>query len=452
MTTYTSKRIALLVARNNFVYRGVGAYCKSILDWALSQGHTIDVISDNYVRDNGLFDAYRDQVNWYQPSDIIEEKNWRELSAFKNSFNTELSLNFRNGLIRALRKHSYDLVITNVGEALHAVTSIGLHKVTTVLHPTHHESEAGVPMAHNMFAPGVTDVFQSLCSLPDVHLACQSTWVQQHCQAYTGKTDECAVVAPIVPELGLLDFDKLPQTQWGVGFVGPWEPRKNPEAYIEALKQAGLPGVAIVPSDTSAEKFKQKFKEAGIEYKIYVGVTGDEKTQIIRGLAAAYHPAISETFGLGALETAHTCPTILLADYDWSHVHADYCTVVNKDAVADTLKSLYGKGVSDATKVALEQRHQQAVATLEGFLNRIKDTKRTKNSFYEQLDTDQLVHHEQFVNELPSFCTDEIYKLARACYQEGVDTLHSKGGTYYRITGCGVEPQEDSDVFSKLFG
>jgi hypothetical protein len=135
--------------------------------------------------------------------------------------------------VEALRNHTYDLIITNTGEALDAVTSIGVHKYCPVLHPTHHESEAGVKVRHDIFSPGVTDQYRALCNLPDVLLACQSEWVQGHAQTqYPNKTEQCLVVPPLVPEMELLDFSTLPTERWGVGFIGPWEPRKNPEAYI----------------------------------------------------------------------------------------------------------------------------------------------------------------------------------------------------------------------------
>ena len=178
MTLKQTKRIGVLVARNNFVYRGVGAYAKSIIDWALNAGYHIDVISDDAVRDNGLFNTYIGKVQWIQPDNFVEDRIYKELSSFSKPFDTALSLNFRNALVKALSKHTYDMIITNVGEALDAVTGIGVHKYCTVLHATHHESEAGVKVLHDIFSPGVTDHYRALCNLPDVLLACQSEWVQ----------------------------------------------------------------------------------------------------------------------------------------------------------------------------------------------------------------------------------------------------------------------------------
>jgi glycosyltransferase involved in cell wall biosynthesis len=452
MTLKQTKRIGVLVARNNFVYRGVGAYAKSIIDWALNAGYHIDVISDDAVRDNGLFNTYIGKVQWIQPDNFVEDRIYKELSSFSKPFDTALSLNFRNALVKALSKHTYDMIITNVGEALDAVTGIGVHKYCTVLHATHHESEAGVKVLHDIFSPGVTDHYRALCNLPDVLLACQSEWVQSKSQAqYTNKTKECLIVPPLVPEQELLDFTTLPTERWGVGFVGPWEPRKNPEAYINALKASGLPGVVLVPSSASAKKFEERFKKEGIEYKIHIGVTGLEKTRIIQSLGAAYHPAVSETFGLGALETAHTCPTILLKKNDWSHAHKDYAIIVDESEVADVLKEVYGTGVVEPIQQQLIKRNDDIRKLLCQLAEREKIATVPKNNFYKELEAKGLIKHSDFTQAQSTFCTDEIYKMLKIPAVEIVEVLHSYNETYYRTRGSNLLPDESGDPRSNLF-
>jgi len=453
MTLKLTKRIGMLVARNNFVYRGVGAYAKSIIDWALAQGYHIDIISDAAVRNNGLFDQYQGRVQWIQPDETFDDKVYKELSSFSKPFDTALSLNFRNSLVKALRRHTYDLIITNVGEALDAVTSIGLHKYCTVLHPTHHESEAGLVVKHDIFSPGVTDHYRALCNLPDVHLACQSDWVFDNAiQQYSTKdAAELVVVSPLVPEPELLNFDTLPTQRWGVGFVGPWEPRKNPESYIDALKKSGLPGVVLVPSDTSAKKFKERFEKEGIEYKIHVGVTGKVKTEIIQSLAAAYHPAVSETFGLGALETAHTCPTVLLKKNDWSHAHSDYALIVDEDQVPELLKQVYGAGVDKELQTQLLERHNTISQELCTLVQRDITDKVPKNNFYTELEKTGLVKHEDFTQSQASFCTDEIYKMLKIPTIGSVEILHSYNETYYRNKGSDLLPDKSANPLANLF-
>lgn len=451
MTITQTKRIGILVARNNFVYRGVGSYVKSIIDWALKNNYFVDIISDDKVRNNGLFDQYQSRVNWITPNVTVSDAIYKELSAFSKPFDTVLSLNFRNALINATKRHTYDLIVTNVGEALDAVTGLGVHKYCNVVHPTHHESEACLPIKHDIFSPGVSEKYSSLCSLPSVTLACQSNWVRGHVVSrHPDKAHEILEVPCLVPELSLLEFPEVDQ-RWGVGFIGPWEPRKNPEAYIAALKQAKLPGVAIVPSEASAKKFAAKFTEAGIEYKIHVGVSGEEKVRVLQSLAAAYHPAVSETFGLGALETAHCCPTVLLTNYQWSYVHSQYCEVVEEKSADLTLQKVYGKPVSTEVKTALIERQARAERLLNNLTERVA-AKKTSNNFYTELENTGLVKHSEFTAKMASFCTDEIYKMLRLPAIGTVEVLHSKDETYYRVAGTDVMPQETlSETTSPLF-
>ena len=449
MTAKQTKRIAILVARNNFVYRGVGSYVKSIIDWALKNDFFVDIVSDDKVRNNGLFDSYDGKVNWFTPITTYNDSTYKELSAFSKPFDTALSINFRNSLIEALKKHTYDLIVTNVGEALDAVTGLGVHKYCTVIHPTHHESEAGLIVRHDIFSPGVSEKYQTLCNIPDVILACQSSWIKTHADAkYPTKTDDCRIFPLLVPEPDLLNFTK-PAERWGVGFVGPWEPRKNPEAYIAALKKTKLPGVAIVPSEASAKKFESKFKEAGVQYKIHVGVCGQAKVDIFKSLAAAYHPAVSETFGLGALETAHCCPTVLLEKNEWSHVHSEYCTITTEQYAADKIAELYGQDVSAETQAKLIARQKFAESLLLDIVER-PEVKKTTNNFYAELDKSGLVNHADFVDGLASFCTDEIYKMLRLPGVESVEVLHTLTSTYYRTKGSNLLPEEENAA-SALF-
>jgi hypothetical protein len=275
--------------------------------------------------------------------------------------------------------------------------------------------------------------------------------VREHTtQLYPNKVDECITVGPMVPELDLLNFDALDtEKQWGVGFIGPWEGDKAPELYVNAVKEAGLPAVVICPSDVSEKKFRKAFEDAGIEYKIHVGVTGKEKTDIIRTFAAAYHPSLTETFGLGVLETAHTCPTILLSKRKWSVAHKDYCVIAEENEVPELLKKVYAQGVFN--RQALIDHYRRSMATLNALINQPKVPRKNKNSLTEAIDGQGLIKQEDFVNGLPSFCSDEIYKLARMTAQQEVEVLHTKDSTFFRVAGNGMEPDEKSDIFSSLF-
>lgn len=440
----SSSRIAIVVPRQSFVYRGVGAYCKSIIDFALANNVAVDIISDDAVRDNGMFDAYAGKVNWYIPESIYNDKVYKQLSTFNKPYDTALVLNLRNAMIRAAANHSYDCIITNTGEALDAITGIGLHTVTRVGHATHHESEASVEICSDIFTRGVSDRYAALCKLPGITLLCQSNWVVNKLILRGIDAKNCVMAQPLLTEAELANFDSLPATGWGVGFIGPYEPRKAPDEFIRAVSQAKLPAVVLTPSEASAKKFKEKLTDAGVEHQVHVGLTGKAKVSVLRGLAAAYHPAQSETFGLGVYETAHCCPTIVLKEREWSNVHADYAQVVDKDAVVTTLQQCYNQKHM-VNQAALIKTHQRAAKTWQQLFVADKNKKPTKNNFYTELDSKQIIKHSDFAAIAKSFCTDEIHKLMRLPTVEGIETLHTTSDTYYRYQGSVVEiPQTDN--------
>jgi glycosyltransferase involved in cell wall biosynthesis len=450
---YNTARIAILVPRQSFVHRGVGVYCKSIIDFALRQCINVDIISDDHARDNGLLDAYQGRVSWFTPRQRYDDKVFKELSTFGKPYDVGTVLNLRNSLIEALRHHSYDLVITNTGEALDAVTGLGLNMVSKVAHATHHESEAHVTIRHDIFTKGVSTRYSYLCGLPDVTLLCQSAWVKSRVvSAWPDKLEDAVVATPLLAEPQLLEFEKLPSASWGVGFVGPYEPRKEPDEFIRVVSKAKLPAVIITPSETSAKKFREKLTEAGVEHRIHVGITGQAKVEVLRGLAAGYHPAQSETFGLGAFETSHTCPTLLLDSRDWSGVHEKYSILCSKETVVDTLKAVYGKR-DLVQQDTLRRITESSESVWKSLMHAEKTTKQTKNNFFTELDQQGLVKHSEFVEKARSFCVDEVHKMMRLPNTQDIEALHTVHETYYRRRGSQLEPKEDdkASVLSNLF-
>ena len=161
-------------------------------------------------------------------------------------------------------------------------------------------------------------------------------------------------------------------------------------------------------------------------------------------MAAAYHPAVSETFGLGALETAHACPTILLSKNEWSQAHENYCVVVDEQYVADRLVEVYGKPVEPQVQRYLVNREKFARQQLKTLVNRTTTTQVPNNNFYKELDKVGLVNHKTFTDSLASMCTDEIYKMLKIPSVSTVEILHSRDATYYRNKGSNLMPEVNS--------
>jgi hypothetical protein len=129
--------------------------------------------------------------------------------------------------------------------------------------------------------------------------------------------------------------------------------------------------------------------------------------------------------------------------------HRDYCIIADDYQVPELLSHMYGKGVHN--QYALQDRHQRTIDTLDALLNQPKVPRKNKNSLTEAIDSKTIVKQEDFTNDLPSFCSDEFFKLARMTTQTEVEMLHTKEATWLRVAGSNAEPQEEIDVFSQLF-
>ena len=96
-------------------------------------------------------------------------------------------------------------------------------------------------------------------------------------------------------------------------------------------------------------------------------------------------------------------------------------------------------------------RSQRTIDTLNELLNQPKVPRKNKNSLTEAIDGATIIKQSDFTESLPSFCSDEFFKLARMTTQQEVEVLHTKESTFFRVAGSGAEPEENTDVFSSLF-
>jgi glycosyltransferase involved in cell wall biosynthesis len=115
-------------------------------------------------------------------------------------------------------------------------------------------------------------------------------------------------------EKGLLVENNKPRE--GVLWIGRWEPRKNPEEFIRAIKETGLPA-KVITNTNGAKKFEEALKAIGAKYEIKIGIYGKEKVDFISSARVAYNPAIRESFGLAFYECMGQLPTVAIKGMSW---------------------------------------------------------------------------------------------------------------------------------------
>jgi hypothetical protein len=117
-------------------------------------------------------------------------------------------------------------------------------------------------------------------------------------------------------ERGLLEPNNGPRS--GVLFIGRWEERKNPAAYIKVMKETQLP-CKVMTNSNGAKKFEKAFSEAGItDYEIKIAIVGQEKVDFIKSCKVFFMPALGENYPFAFSECLGHMPCVVLDNQEWS--------------------------------------------------------------------------------------------------------------------------------------
>ena len=451
----TNPRLALLIPRGSFVYRGAGSVARGILNWAIRNNYSVDVISDQPYRPNDMFKPYIGRFKWIYSSDFDVDPIHRDLNTYNRIIDTELVTRIRNSLVKAIESYSYGAVITNTAECLMAATSIGLHTTNTLCHITLNETEAGLTgkdLSHQQFANGIGDIWRSQCALDGVRLLTPSDWLTQHTRNFYNHKQQQVETFP-----WFLADDKIqvePQQRYGIGTIGPVEPRKANDKFIDFCKQMGQTARMLAPTKVSAEKFEERCAKAGVKCQASYSLQGYEKRKWIASLALAYHPSFSETFGLGVFETAEYTPTILRADRGWSQAHEKYCFIVDEDNLVEVGQNLYGKPVAEEHRNNWHKRNAQAEQQWHSLVKRSANPINT--TWNKQLQDKKLIAVKDLGladRRLASITQDTVIKMARLALNHDVEHLNTVSEQWVRPVGTDIKPTNEivDGSFESLF-
>jgi hypothetical protein len=153
----------------------------------------------------------------------------------------------------------------------------------------------------------------------------------------------------------------------GVLFIGRWEEGKNPELYLELIKQTKLPA-RVMTNATGAKKFEDSFKKLGItDYKIGVSIIGKTKVDFITSCRVAFNPSNVESYGMAFYEQHIQLPTLVLENQRWTNnFNKDFFYACTKKNMAERAKQLYDSFEHAATwyNLAALTHAQQVEATV----------------------------------------------------------------------------------------
>ncbi len=317
---------------------GVGQYAKSFIEVMNSYNVKVDIITDTVPHNKEFVELLNTNVIY--PDDPYSYASHRNIFMYGDSYNYERMANFRESIIKALKKNLYDVFICNPYESVQVAGSLGLEDYIQIIAYTHLESQI-FKDTKNPFLDTVNNMMRLQLQLPGIYIGTQSI--------YNKTQFDMAYHLPIpLPERGLLV--ESTNKREGVLFIGRWEEGKNPELYIELIKQTGLPA-RVITSSNGAKKFEKKFTDLGItDYKVVCDVTGQEKVDFITSCRVAFNPSTVESYGIAFLEQQLHMPTVALENMRWTNnFNKNNFYTCNKKNMAQIVTDLYNKVPDAAT-------------------------------------------------------------------------------------------------------
>jgi glycosyltransferase involved in cell wall biosynthesis len=328
-----NKRIGFIMSSEHLkATGGVGQYAKSFIELMTAHNIKVDIITDTVPHNKEFVELLNTNVIY--PDDPYSYAKHRNIFMYGDSYNYERMANFRESIIKALKKNLYDIFICNPYETVQVAGCLGLIDYIQVIAYTHLESQL-FKNTNNPFLDSVNDMMRLQLQLSGIYIGTQSN--------YNRLQIEGSYHLPIpLPERELLkEYNNVRE---GVLFIGRWEEGKNPELYIELIKQTGLPA-RVITSGNGAKKFEKKFTDLGItDYKIVYDVIGQEKIDFITSCRVAFNPSTVESYGIAFLEQQLHMPTIALENMRWtSNFDSKHYYTTNKKNMTKLVTDLYNK-------------------------------------------------------------------------------------------------------------
>jgi glycosyltransferase involved in cell wall biosynthesis len=414
MRTY-NKRIAFLISDQHFIpHGGIGSFCKSFTEMGERINWKIDIILDKVP--TGTFDEIIKNAgaNIVVPDQPLRYTDHVATFAFSDTINFEKIINFRSSLLKAFETNIYDMIVCNTQEAMTAAYAMTINQYIPVVFYTHlHSMIFRESQGSDVFLSSYHNFFNKHMEFTDIVIGTQSQKNIDELTKY-GATN-CQLLPMPMSERGLLE--EVPITGHGVLFIGRWEEGKNPEAYIRAMKESGLP-CKVMTNSNGAKKFEKAFSDAGItNYEIKAGITGEEKVEFIGSSSVFFMPSLRENYPFAFLECLGHMPCVVLDTQDWSdNFDSKYFHKVNLKDAGNKIKQLYGtaqvQGALDYVCKLDNDVAKKWIEFLDNFVSKKSNTNAAKINTYET------VKYSDYIKEL------ERSHLAREDFESVLSNRH----------------------------
>ena len=399
MRTY-NKRIGFLIADQHFIpHGGIGQFAKGFTELCQRINWKVDIILDkqptnefsDYVKSLG--------ANIVYPENPLRYSSHTATFAFSDSINFEKMVNFRESLLKAFHTNIYDMLVCNTQEAMSAAYAMGIGRYIPVVFYTH--SYSMVFRDEQDFSDVCIDEYHNFFNkhmeLSHSYVGTQSQKNVDEMTKYGAKN--VSLLRMPLSERGLLE----PNTgiRSGVLFIGRWEERKNPAAYIKVMKETGLP-CKVMTNGTGAKKFEKAFSEAGItDYEIKIAIVGQEKVDFIKSCKVFFMPALGENYPFAFSECLGHMPCVVLDNQEWSDNFDEKYFYKEKLANAGNLIKLLYNVDNYYTTGALDYIKKLDDDTAEGWIRFLDEfVAKRSNTNAAKINTYDTVCYRDYIKEL----------------------------------------------------
>lgn len=305
------------------------------IETARKKNWAVDVLCPQNPRDFRKSKEFAELIStkicW--PEDLTRGRNPWKISLEGLSFSDVLG--FEQVILKQSETTLYDMFIVNQPEGLMALANMQFDQFVPVVYQTH-SPHLVWPSNTNYRNPFWYDAEMNLLKSTN---ALVGTQAKNNFRVLS----EQGLQPVELPPYTTTDYLLTPNNEQreGVMFVGRWEDRKNPQKFVNMIKATGLPAKILCGS--KQDKWHAAFKDAGVTNYQIEKLTGEEKAKFLKSAQVAYHPASSESFGLGAFETAHHSWTVLPFEHKWSRTFKDFPSVriVPESKVREKILELY---------------------------------------------------------------------------------------------------------------
>ena len=221
-----------------------------------------------------------------------------------------------------------------------AVLSFDLNTYIPVVFYTHEESMVfrDTRKFKGVFLESCNEFFNNLMNLESCYIGTQSARNVSEIKNNGGVSVEHLSMP--MSERALLTSDYAERK--GVLYIGRWEDRKNPEAFLKVIKETGLPA-KIMTNANGKKKFEARLAELGItDYEIKAGIVGKEKVDFIKSAKVHFNPSLRENYPFTFFECLGHMPCIVIDKSEWvTNFDPTYYIRLPLNEVAEVLKVEY---------------------------------------------------------------------------------------------------------------